>query len=129
MVGQRRDPLGAGLEHLQRARVRVAALALVDDGAHAVPGDRARDEDDVAARGRAGRSLAARGIHAAQPRDPLAAEGERVDPQLQLVAALRSLLERPGAHGVPGAPTSSSSSAFCAWRRFSAWSQIRWRSP
>src|SRR3712207_5016789 len=25
--------------------------------------------------------------------------------------------------------TRRSSSAFCAWRRFSAWSQIRWRSP
>ena len=25
--------------------------------------------------------------------------------------------------------TIRSSSAFCAWRRFSAWSQIRWRSP
>ena len=44
---------GARLEHLERARLGVVALALRDDRAHAVAGDRARDEDDVAARRRA----------------------------------------------------------------------------
>ena len=72
----RRDPLGARLEHLQRARVRVAALALVDDRAHAIAGDGAGDEHHIPA--------------VAQPRDALAAEGQRVDLQLELVAALRA---------------------------------------
>ena len=37
-------------------------------------------------------------------------------------------LSRPAASRAPY-PTSSSSSAFWAWRRFSAWSQMRWRGP
>ena len=45
--------------------MRVAALALVHDRAHAVAGDRAGDEHDVAA--------------VAEPRDALAAERERLD--------------------------------------------------
>ncbi len=104
----RRDPLGARLEHLQRARVRVAALALVHDRAHAVAGDRAGDEHDVAA--------------VAESRDALAAERERVDRQLQLVAALRArrALRPRGSLDAHADATSSSSSAFCAWRRFSA---------
>src|SRR4029077_9299273 len=65
----------------------------------------------------------------AQSGNALAAERERLDLQLELVA-------RAGAHQLAldgrlahHEPTSSSSSAFCAWRRFSAWSQMRWRSP
>ena len=147
MVGARGDPLGAGLEDLHGAGVRVAALALVHDRAHAVARDRAGDEHDVAA--------------VAQPRDALAAEGERVDAQLELVAPLRARQgaaeaasetpDSPGAsehgrailgvgdhawiegHADDGEPsagaTRSSSRAFCAWRRFSAWSQMRWREP
>ena len=76
MVGARRDPLGAGLEDLHGAGVRVAALALVHDRAHAVARDGPGDEHDVAA--------------VAQPRDALAAEGERIDAQLELVSPLRA---------------------------------------
>jgi len=48
MIGARRDPLRAGLEHLQRARLGIGALALGDDRPHAITGNRAGDEDDVA---------------------------------------------------------------------------------
>ena len=65
--------------------MRVAALALVHDRAHAVAGDRARDEHHVAA--------------VAEPRDALAAERERLDPQLELVAALRARRAAPRALG------------------------------
>jgi hypothetical protein len=108
--GERLDPLGARLEHLEGARVRVAALALVHDGAHAIAGNRAGDEHDVAA--------------VADSRDALAAERQRFDLQLELVASLRSreLLRsarrvrlRCAGRGVHGASVaSSSSSAFCA---------------
>jgi hypothetical protein len=37
--------------------------------------------------------------------------------------------EKLRAAGATFQPTSNSSNAFCAWRRFSAWSQMRWRSP
>ena len=70
MIGQRRDPLRARLEHLERARLGVAALALRDDRADAVAGDRARDEDDVAAAPVVGRLQAG---------DAVAAVGERLD--------------------------------------------------
>ena len=95
----------------------VAALALVHDGAHAVARDGAGDEDHVAA--------------LAQARDALAAERERLDVELELVAELGARAELYGlAHGPAWVcATSSSSSAFCAWRRFSAWSQMRWRWP
>ena len=72
MVGHRRDPVGAGLEDLHRARLGVGPLALADDRAHAVAGNGAGDEHHVAVDAR----------HAG------AAEGERVDRQLELVAAL-----------------------------------------
>ena len=65
MVGERGDPLGPGLEHLERARVGVGALALVDERADTVAGDGAGDEHDVAA--------------VPEARDALAAVGERVD--------------------------------------------------
>ena len=76
VLGQRGDALGARLEHLQGARMRVAALALVHHRAHEVAWDRSGDEHHVAA--------------VAQARDALAAKGQRLDAQLQLVAALRA---------------------------------------
>ncbi len=120
MVGHGLDPLGARLEHLQRARVRIVALALVHHRAHAVAGDRARHEHHIPA--------------LAQPRDPLTAEGERLDLKLEHIAALGARRGvRPGGvrlgsvvrdarvgGGPHGEATNSSSSAFCAWRRFSA---------
>src|ERR1019366_1357665 len=124
MVGLGGDALGARLEHLERARVGVAALALVDHGAHAVAGDGAGDEHHIAA--------------LAETRHALAAEGQRLDLQLELVPSLRTgghlaACARVGLDGARAhahaAVTSSSSSAFCAWRRFSAWSQMRWRVP
>ena len=166
MVSDRRDPLGARLQHLDDARVGVAALALVDDRSHAIAGDGAGDEHHVASR----LPVPVRGCPGwgiAEPCDPLTAEGERIDLQLELVPALRAdaqwrigfdvhtiahatrkrtFPDRPlyvpaaaaaadagdtaarGAALETGA-TSISSSAFCAWRRFSAWSQMRWRVP
>src|SRR5262249_38586490 len=127
------DPLGARLEQLERAGVRVAALALVHERAHPVAGDRVGDEHDVAV--------------LAEPGDALAAVGERVDLELQRLAALRpprrvrsdgprTLGHHPSGRSAGSAPSpattgasSSSKSAFWAWRRFSAWSQIRWREP
>ena len=73
MIGDRRDAVRAGLEDLDRARLRVGPLALADHRPHAVAGHGAGDEHDVAV----------------GARDARAAEGERVDRQLQLVAALR----------------------------------------
>ncbi len=136
VIRERGDPLGAGVQHLERAGVGVVALALVDHRAHAVAGDGARDEHHVAA--------------LAQARDALAPVGERIDRQLELLAALGPGSARggrtrvaggvheggsaAGAHGSSrprSAPpaVSSSSSAFWAWRRFSACSQMRWRGP
>ena len=91
--------------------MRVAALALVHHRPDAVAGDGAGDEDDIAV--------------VAKPGNALPAEGQRVDRQLELVASLRAwCLQRRGAHLCPAmgstGPTSSSSRAFCAWRRFSA---------
>ena len=43
--------------------------------------------------------------------------------------ALRRARDPRPAGAAPGQPTSSSSSAFWAWRRFSAWSQTAERSP
>ena len=123
------DPLGAGAQHLERAGVRVGALALVHHRPDAVSRNRAGDEHHVPA--------------LAQARHPLAPEGERLDLELELIAPLRpgGGGERSGlgrvAHEEPPAgatvlcrrASSSSSSAFWAWRRFSACSQMRWRSP
>ena len=70
MVGGGRDALGRGLEQLDHAGVAVGALGLEHARPHAVAGDRARDEDDVAV----------------GARDAVAPEGERVDGELELVA-------------------------------------------
>ncbi len=134
MVGRGGDAVGARLEDLERPGLGVGALSLVDAGPDAVAGEGAVDEDDVAA---------------GRPGDPGAAEGEGVDLELELVAdrdagrrvgeihRLSSIAGRRGG-GLSewtrrrarwAQATSSSSSAFWAWRRFSAWSQIRWRSP
>ena len=115
MVRLRGYPLGAGLEHLHGAGVRIASLALVHDRAHAIARDRSSDEHHITA--------------VPEPCDALSAEGERVDPQLQLVAPLRageglirvrrSIRDDPriGAHAGEGSgmgASKSSSSAFCA---------------
>ena len=84
VVGARRDPVGRRLEHLDRARLGVRALGLPDHRPHAVAGHGAGHEHDVA--------VAAR--------DAVAAVGERVDRQLQLVAA-----RRPGLGGGGGHPS------------------------
>ena len=122
MVGEGGNPLGAGLQDLYGAGVCVAALALVHDRAHAIARDGARNEHDIAA--------------VTQSRDALSPEGERVDLELQLIAPLRAgraLVRRRVGQGrrvgrhrdeYSGA-IRSSSRAFCAWRRFSAWSQMR----
>ena len=107
MLGRGGDPLGALLEHLEHARVGVAALALVHERTHAVAGNGAGDEHHVPA--------------LAHARDALAPApgGERGDLKLDDVTG----------RGLHAGSTSSSSRAFCAWRRFSAWSQMRSRPP
>ena len=82
MVGGRRDAVRRRLEHLDSAGLGVRALGLADDGTHAVARHRARDEDDVAV----------------EPRDAVPAVGERVDGQLELVAARGA---GPGGRGHP----------------------------
>jgi hypothetical protein len=74
VVGDLRQAVGRGLEDLDRARLGVGALGLADDRAHPIAGQRARHEDDVA--------VAAR--------DAVAAVGERIDGQVELVAAARA---------------------------------------
>ena len=103
---------GEGSSTSVRARLGVRALALRDDGADAVAGDAAAHEDDVAV----------------QPRDAVAAVGEVVDAEVQLGAALGAR-RGGGRRGHGSEARSHSSSAFWACRRFSAWSQMRWRSP
>ena len=78
MVGARRDPVRRRLDDLDRARLGVRALGLADDRADAVAGHGAGDEHDVAV----------------VARDAVAAVGERVDRQLELVAARRAGLRR-----------------------------------
>src|SRR6202034_4211613 len=120
----RRYPLRAWPQDLHDASMRVAALALDHLRAHAIPGNGARDEHDVAT--------------VAKPPTALAAVRERLDLQLDLLAALgtlgqrlrrargrcacvqavgRELGTRGGDAHEPTGPTSSSSSAFCACRR------------
>ena len=80
MIGERRHAIGRGLEQLDEAGMGVAALALRDDGAHTIPGHAAGHEHDVTAV-----------VHAG---DALTAEGERVDRQLELLAAIGSRRSR-----------------------------------
>jgi hypothetical protein len=68
----RLDPLGARLDELGRARLGVGALALCDPSPNAVAGNGPRDEDDVPV----------------EARDPRPTEGERVDDELEFIAAL-----------------------------------------
>jgi hypothetical protein len=100
VIGKRRDLVEPRLEQRRHAGLGVGALALVHARAHQIPREAAVDEHDVAARG---------------ARDAGAAEGERVDAQRQLIADRRARRSRRLAHR-----SSHSSSAFCAWRRFSA---------
>ncbi len=74
VVGARRDAVGRRLDDLDGARLGVGALGLADDGAHAVAGNGAGHEHDIAV----------------TARDAVAAVGERVDRQLELVAARRA---------------------------------------
>ena len=66
---RRLDPVGAGREHLDRRRLGEAALHLRHARAHRVAGQAAADEDD----------------EAVQARDAVAAVGERVDVELELL--------------------------------------------
>jgi hypothetical protein len=70
MVGLRGDPVGRRLDDLDRARLRIRALGLRHHGAHAIPRQRAGDEDHVAV----------------EARDAVPAVRERVDGELELGA-------------------------------------------
>ena len=76
MIGSRRDALGTLLHDLHETRVGIAALALDDLGPDAVAGKATRHEHHVAT--------------LAKPPHTLAPVGERVDAQLDLLAALGS---------------------------------------
>ena len=69
------DPVGAGLEQLDDGRLGPGLLRLADPGADAVAGQAAGDEDDEALGGAGDAAPALR---------------ERVDPEVELGAALRS---------------------------------------
>src|SRR3954471_17476987 len=116
VVRARRHAVRRGLDDLDGARLGVGALGLADDGADAIARHRAGHEDDVAV----------------QARDAVPAVREGVDGELELVPA-GGAARGGGRRGPPSrlsaGATSHSSSAFCACRRFSAWSQIRWRAP
>src|SRR5262249_32702660 len=75
VVGPRRDAVGRRRDDLDQPRLAVVALALGHLGADRVAGQRAGDEDDPAA---------------VVAGDAGAAEGERVDLQLDRLAALRA---------------------------------------
>ena len=90
------DPKRARLEHLDRQRLRMPALDLRDARTHAVARQPAPNEDD----------------EAVQPRDAVAAEGERLDRELELlvtrdrgghVGRLRQGTSRQSAEAVPSA--------------------------
>ena len=74
MVGDLGDAVRRRLDDLDRARLGVRLLGLADDGAHAVAGNAAGHEHDVAL----------------EARDAVAAVGERIDRELEHVAARRS---------------------------------------
>ena len=89
----RLDPVGAGLQHLERPRLAVVALGLGDERTHAVAGHRALHEQDVAV----------------GPGHPRTAVRERVDSQLELRAAVgasafRGCLRGLGHAGYAGTP-------------------------
>ena len=90
MSGERRHAIRAAFDQLGRARLGVGALAVMHAGPHQIPGERPIDEHYVPV----------------GPRDAGAAERDRIDPQLQLVAERRTLDE------VAAHPSSHSSSAF-----------------
>ena len=69
---RRVDALRPGRDDLGGDRLGVAALHLRHAGAHGVAGQAAPDEDD----------------EAVEPRDAVAAEGERVDRELELLVPL-----------------------------------------
>ena len=97
MIGHGGDPVGPGLQDLERAGLRVVALALRDDGADAVARNRVAHEHDV-------RALAER-----EPRDAVAAERQRFDAELELLPAVGFAGRGLGRHGArmtasPGAP-------------------------
>ena len=69
---RRRDTLRPGNEHLGRDRLGVTPLHLRHARAHGVAGKPAAHEDD----------------EAVEPRDAVAAEGERIDRELELLVSL-----------------------------------------
>ena len=88
---RRHDPVGAGREDLERGRLGEAALHLGDAGAHRVAGQAAADEDD----------------EAVQARDAVAAVGERVDVELELL----TVADRGGHDGAEPSGVRSASTA------------------
>ena len=72
VIGHGRDPVGTVLKYLHRPGLGIGPLALADHRANPVPRQRAGHENHVAV----------------EPRDPRPAVGERVNRQLQFVAAL-----------------------------------------
>ncbi len=74
MVRHRLDAIGAGRHNLKYARLGIGALCLADLDPHRVAGDPALDEDDIAV----------------VAGDSGATEGERVDGDGELVAAMRA---------------------------------------
>uniref|UniRef100_A0A6J5ZKM2 Unannotated protein n=1 Tax=freshwater metagenome TaxID=449393 RepID=A0A6J5ZKM2_9ZZZZ len=76
MVGERLDPVGAGLNHLEWPRLRKCALALCHFDPHEVAGNGVANEDHVAA------------VAQCNARYPLAAVGKGFDPHLKAIAAV-----------------------------------------
>ena len=69
VLARRVDPRRAGLDDLERLRLRVVSLHLRHAGADDVSRQAVADEDD----------------EAVQARDPVAAVGQRLDPEVELV--------------------------------------------
>jgi hypothetical protein len=76
------DARRAGREHLGRDRLGMTALHFRDAGAHNVTRKTGAHEDD----------------EPVQPRDTIAAEGERVDLELELLVALNGRRHRASLH-------------------------------
>src|SRR5205085_8195706 len=93
MVGAGRDPVAARLQYLDRPRLRVRSLGLLHDSFDAVPGDTTVDEHDVPV----------------EPGDACSAKRQRLDRQLELIAALRPDLRLALLHSRPDSTPGSTS--------------------